>query len=89
MATVPEIMQVWGQRFLGVTADTEVRFSDDSMSQGGCDTCGYGGDTGYQLEVATLWDPKNIDGYRSKHYERGFTDLLEELEDIRKELEAR
>lgn len=86
MATVDEVMQEWGRRFLNIR-EGEVRFYDESFTDGGCETCGYGGDQAYKLEVSFgNWGDNNR---VVKNWDGSMTSLMEELIELTKEIEAR
>jgi hypothetical protein len=79
--SVDDVMQRWGRKFLGITDDVRIRFSDDSAALGGCDTCGYGGTQYYRMQVGARVDRRWI----FKEYEGGFLELIEELTAMREE----
>lgn len=79
--SVKELMNAWGREFLRaggheVADDAEIRFQDEySQSYEGCETCGWGSDEAYTVDVSTV----HPHPYVWREYSGSMTDLLREM----------
>ncbi len=71
-----ELVAEWARERWGYAPDVIVTTYDTTHTEGGCETCGYGGDESYTLEFM-FYDGDKYLG--SREWDHGFSELLSQL----------